>query len=96
MTVVFALLWVSQSAIAAEIALPRPDHIVIVVEENRGYSKIIGNPDAPYINALAQRGVLFTNSYGVTHPSQPNKQSGTDHYSPASLDILTSLVNMYP
>ena len=67
-----ALFSIAQSAIAAEIALPRPDHIVIVVEENRGYSKIIGNSDAPYINALAQRGVLFTNSYGVTHPSQPN------------------------
>lgn len=67
-----ALFCVAQSVIAAEIALPLPDHIVIVVEENRGYSKIIGNTDAPYINALAQRGVLFTNSYGVTHPSQPN------------------------
>ncbi|TNC94669.1 MAG: phosphoesterase [Gallionellaceae bacterium] len=67
-----ALLGVAQSAIAAEASLPRPDHIVIVVEENRGYSKIIANPDAPYINALAQRGVLFTQSYGVTHPSQPN------------------------
>ena len=67
-----AFVCVAHSATAAEVALPRPDHIVIVVEENRGYSKIIGNPDAPYINAFAQRGVLFTNSYGVTHPSQPN------------------------
>jgi len=24
------------------------------------------------IHALAKRGMLFTNSYGVTHPSQPN------------------------
>jgi acid phosphatase len=53
-------------------ALPRPDHIVIVIEENKSYSQIIGNPDAPYINALAQRGALFTNSHGITHPSQPN------------------------
>ncbi|TXT26716.1 MAG: phosphoesterase [Gallionellaceae bacterium] len=52
--------------------LPRPDHIVIVVEENRRYSQIIGNRDAPYLNALAERGALFTQSYGVTHPSQPN------------------------
>ena len=52
--------------------LPRPDHIVIVIEENKSYSQIIGNPDTPYINALAQRGALFTNSYGITHPSQPN------------------------
>lgn len=53
-------------------ALPRPDHVVIVVEENKSFSQIIGNKDAPYLNALAQRGVLFTQSYGVTHPSQPN------------------------
>src|SRR5205814_308528 len=32
----------------------------------------IGNTSAPYINALAAQGALFTNSFGVTHPSQPN------------------------
>lgn len=53
-------------------ALPRPDHVVIVIEENHGYAQIIGNPDAPWINALAQRGMLFTQSFAVTHPSQPN------------------------
>jgi len=52
--------------------LPRPDHIVIVVEENKAYSQIIGNPAALYINQLAGRGVLLTQSHGVTHPSQPN------------------------
>lgn len=52
--------------------LPRPDHIVIVIEENHALHQIIGNKEAPYINALAQRGLLFTNSHGVTHPSQPN------------------------
>lgn len=52
--------------------LPRPDHIVIVIEENKPYNHIIGNPDAPYINELSRRGILFTQSYGVTHPSQPN------------------------
>lgn len=54
------------------VSLPRPDHILIVIEENKSFSQIIGNPDAPYINALAQRGALFTNAHGVTHPSQPN------------------------
>jgi acid phosphatase len=53
-------------------ALPRPDHVVIVVEENRAYSHIIGNMAAQYINALANRGALFSQSYGVAHPSQPN------------------------
>ncbi len=52
--------------------LPKPDHIVIVVEENKSYSQIIGNPAAPYINKLSRRGALFTQSYGVAHPSQPN------------------------
>ncbi len=52
--------------------LPRPDHVVIVIEENHGYDQIIGSSDAPYINALARRGMLFTQSFGVTHPSQPN------------------------
>lgn len=70
--VALALLCVTHSAIAADVVLPRPDHVVIVIEENKGYSQIIGNPDAPYINALAQRGALFTHSYGITHPSQPN------------------------
>lgn len=67
-----ALLCCAPLAHAAEKPLPRPDHIVIVVEENKSFAQIIGNPDAPYINALARRGVLFTHSYGVTHPSQPN------------------------
>jgi hypothetical protein len=53
-------------------SLPRPDHIVIVIEENKSFSQIIGNREAPYINELAKRGALFTQSYGITHPSQPN------------------------
>ncbi|MEW6313999.1 MAG: alkaline phosphatase family protein [Pseudomonadota bacterium] len=76
MTLRTLLLWLCCSVAVAPIAhadkLPRPDHVVIVIEENRSYAQIIGNPEAPYINALAQRGVLFTRSYGVTHPSQPN------------------------
>ncbi len=62
--------------------IPRPDHVVIVVEENKSYTQIIGNAAAPYINALANDGALFTQSFGVTHPSQPNYLalfSGTTH-----------------
>ncbi|MDD5056972.1 MAG: alkaline phosphatase family protein [Sideroxydans sp.] len=65
-------LGLAQCASAAAQVLPRPDHIVIVVEENKSFARIIGNKDAPYLNALAQRGVLFTQSFGITHPSQPN------------------------
>jgi len=64
------LAWYIAPAVAQP--LPRPDHIVIVVEENKTFAQIIGNPNASYINALAKRGALLTQSYGVSHPSQPN------------------------
>jgi hypothetical protein len=51
---------------------PSYDHIVVVVEENHSLSGIIGNPQAPYIDSLADGGALLTNYHAVTHPSQPN------------------------
>ncbi|HEX5324284.1 MAG TPA: alkaline phosphatase family protein [Capsulimonadaceae bacterium] len=53
-------------------SLPAYDKIVIVIEENQQEVTIIGNPSAPYTNALAAGGALITNSYGCEHPSQPN------------------------
>ena len=68
---IFLLLaWFAVPAVAQP--LPRPDHIVIVIEENKSFAQIIGSPAAPYINELSRRGALFTQSYGVSHPSQPN------------------------
>jgi len=52
--------------------IPKPDHVIIVMEENHSYSEIIGNSQAPYINSLAGSGALFTNSFAISHPSQPN------------------------
>ena len=53
-------------------AIPAPAHTVVVVMENHSYADIIGNPAAPFINELARRGALFTRSYAITHPSEPN------------------------
>ena len=53
-------------------SIPRPDHVVIVIEENKSFEQIIDNQNARYINSLAKAGALFTRSFGVTHPSQPN------------------------
>ncbi len=53
-------------------SVPQPDHVVVVVEENHSFSEIIGAPTAPYINSLAGQGALFTQSFALTHPSQPN------------------------
>ena len=57
-----------------ETLLPTPDHVVICIMENRAYDQIIGSSLAAYINSLAidTSSVLFTQSYALTHPSQPN------------------------
>lgn len=60
------------AAPAAVSAVPRFDHVVIVLFENTNYESIKGSSKAPYFNSLAQQGTLFTNSFGITHPSQPN------------------------
>ncbi|SPM32630.1 secreted acid phosphatase [Mycobacterium rhizamassiliense] len=52
--------------------LPRPAHVVIVVEENRSEGRIIGSPSNPFINALASRGANMAQSFAETHPSEPN------------------------
>ena len=54
--------------------IPLPDHIVILILENHGYSEIIGSTSAPHINTLAAdaHSAVFTKSYAITHPSQPN------------------------
>ncbi len=54
--------------------VPKPDHVVVLMMENYGYSDIIGNPNAPHINALVSdpNTALFTQSFALTHPSQPN------------------------
>ncbi len=63
---------ISSRPVRTTVTLPHPDHVVIVIEENHSYADIIGSPNAPYINSLAQQGASFAHSYGVTHPSQPN------------------------
>jgi phosphatidylinositol-3-phosphatase len=47
-------------------------HIVVIVMENAEYPEVIGSPSAPYINSLATRYGLATQSYAITHPSLPN------------------------
>lgn len=53
--------------------LPVYDHIVIVIEENKDYDEIIGNPKAPYINGvLKTEGASFTRMFAEEHPSEGN------------------------
>ena len=64
------------SAAAAEGPVPTGvthlDHVFLVMMENHGFSQIIDNPSAPYINYLAQTDNLATNYYAIAHPSLNN------------------------
>ena len=61
------------SALPWPAGLPIYDHVVIVVEENKGYEQIIGNPAAPYINeVLKKEGANFTRAYAEEHLSEGN------------------------
>jgi len=71
LAVLAALMALAGSAAAAP-SLPRPAHVVVVIEENHTLAQVIENANAPYLTAVAASGALFTRAYGVTHPSQPN------------------------
>jgi phosphatidylinositol-3-phosphatase len=53
--------------------LPVYDHVVIVIEENKGYEQIVGNKNATYINdVLRKEGATLTNFYAEEHHSEGN------------------------
>lgn len=65
----------SHSPAAVPSAPPTParlQHVVVIVEENKPASSVIGNPDAPFVNALAQAGAQAQQYSAVAHPSLPN------------------------
>ncbi len=57
---------------AAAASLPRPAHVIVIVEENKSLAQIDGSGSATFINRMAARGALFVHAHGVTHPSLPN------------------------
>jgi phosphatidylinositol-3-phosphatase len=55
--------------------LPRPDHIVVVIEENRDYADLFATTaahDVPYIRSLARYGTSFTKAHSVADGSLAN------------------------
>ena len=62
----------------ASAQLPLPDHVVVLVEENTNYGSFMSS-NTPFLHSLMalKNGdptacALFTESAGITHPSQPN------------------------
>lgn len=52
--------------------IPRFDHIIVVVEENKPYGELVGTSSTPFLTAMAAGGAVLTQSYAITHPSEPN------------------------
>jgi acid phosphatase len=48
---------------------PLTEHVVIVLEENKNYEDVIGKPNMPFLNALAEDHALARNVYAPQHTS---------------------------
>ena len=52
--------------------IPHLDHVFLIMMENHGYNQILNNPNAPFINKLANSANLATNYFAIGHPSLTN------------------------
>ena len=52
--------------------IPDLDHVFLIMMENHGYSQILDNPNAPFINRLAKSANSATNYFAIAHPSLTN------------------------
>jgi len=52
--------------------VPGLDHVFLIMMENHGFGQIFNNPNAPFINSLANKANLATNYFAVAHPSLTN------------------------
>src|SRR5690242_9416207 len=48
---------------------PLIQHVFIIMEENRAYSQVVGNPDRPFFNSLIPQGAIANNYFAFGHPS---------------------------
>jgi phosphatidylinositol-3-phosphatase len=52
--------------------VPHLDHVFLIMMENHGYTEILNNPNALFINHYARHANLATNYFAVAHPSLTN------------------------
>lgn len=87
----------SVSAQNSRATLKNFQHVFVIMMENTGFDGLIGNPNAPWVNAAAAKYGLATSAYGVTHPSQPNYMAitaGTTAGVPDDNDITVDVPNI--
>lgn len=66
------LVLVLAPAASAASQIPRFDHVVVIVFENKERGSVLANRAAPTFRSYARRYANLTNYYAVTHPSLPN------------------------
>jgi phosphatidylinositol-3-phosphatase len=52
--------------------IPHLDHVFVIMMENHGFSQIVNNPNAPFINQLAKSANTANNYFAIAHPSLTN------------------------
>jgi hypothetical protein len=67
----------SVAADSSRTDLKNYQHVFVIMMENTGFDSLIGNPNAPWINAAANTFGSANSYFGVTHPSQPNYIAAT-------------------
>jgi len=63
----------AQQAVMNLEAIPRYDHLFIIMLENKATSSIVGLASAPKINAYLKSGNQFTSYFATGNPSEPNR-----------------------
>lgn len=58
------------------VAVPKLNHVFLIMEENNGFSDVIGNPAAPNLNYLAKTFGLETDYFGVSPDSSESNYVG--------------------
>jgi hypothetical protein len=55
-----------------DLAVAHYDHILVIIEENKGYATVLDHGYAPEISSLAKTYGVATQMYAERHPSEPN------------------------
>lgn len=71
---------------------PSFSHVLIVVEENHGYSDVIGSSSMPYFNTLVSQYGLATQYFANAHPSLPNYLMLTTGEMESTSDTFTGVI----
>ncbi len=67
-----ALVVTGADAADRDVAVPHYDHILVIIEENKGYATVLDHGYAPAMSDLAKTYGVATQMYAERHPSEPN------------------------